>query len=593
MKTNITMPKWIEDMRRLAKEQKLKVLAKDRPIFEAALEYHQQGLWPIPVHPDKKQPLILWAEFQARQPTVEELYRWWAEFPNARIGLVTGAGPDLVAIDLDPRNGGKPEDVEVPAGAPRVCTPRKGLHHYCRHPGHQVPNRVGIRPGVDIRGDGGFVIAPPSPGYVWEVPLDGHPLPMVPAWVLEEDRQKESGKARGDDWFSRTYAEATPKGQRNDTATRLAGYLLHKEVSPEVTTEILRPWASRCVPPFPQEELAGVVASIWKREADKNRRPALCLQAPSTLVAPELRFTIDSLVPAGTLTLLIGKDKIGKTLFAMEMIRAVRSGTPFLGQFPAAQGEVIALFLDDPTGLVRERLVERLGLSDDGLAVATHLDADTDHPPRLLDALANEAAARRPALIIVDALYVLLKGREQLQQAGEMVPLMRRLDRIAEESGAAVVLIHHPRKSDEEAAGSFVIRASAKSILTLSRPRDQDDGGGDPNTGRRLLHVEGKFLPEASYALGFGGPGQWRLLGEAGQVRMEDLGAAVEAEVSRQPGLTADDLAGSLSRRPEYVRGALKELVKKGRVHLRKTRTKRKGRRKNTWWPGSGSDEGS
>ena len=75
MRTNITMPEWIEDMGRLAKDQKLKMLAKDRPIFEAALEYHQQGLWPIPVHPDKKQPLILWAEFQARQPTLTKKKR--------------------------------------------------------------------------------------------------------------------------------------------------------------------------------------------------------------------------------------------------------------------------------------------------------------------------------------------------------------------------------------------------------------------------------------------------------------------------------------------------------------------------------------
>ena len=336
------------------------------------------------------------------------------------------------------------------------------------------------------------------------------------------------------------------------------------------------------------------MASIAKREADKHQRPALRLHGPSALVAPELRFTIDGLVPAGTLTLLAGKDKVGKTLFAMEMIRAVMEGSPLLGQFAAVQGDVIALLLDDPPGLVRERLVGKLGLGDDGLLVATHLDADTEHPRRLLDALAEEAVARRPAFIILDALYVLLKGPEQLHKAGEMIPLMRRLDRIAEESGAAVVLVHHPRKSDEDPAGSFVIRASAKSILRLSRPSEKDDDGhgGLSNKTLRLLRVEGKFLPEAIYTLDFTGPGEWRLLGEASAVRREDLEASVETAVSSHPGLRSEDLAERLSRRREDVDRALTRLAKEGRVHLRKTRTGRKGRRPKTWWPGPVSDEG-
>jgi len=325
----------------------------------------------------------------------------------------------------------------------------------------------------------------------------------------------------------------------------------------------------------------------WPDWFAEESRAALCLHAPSALVAPDLRFAIDPLVPAGTLTLVVGKDKVGKSLLVMEMSRAVQTGTPFLAQFPTVQGKVIALHLDDPTNLVKRRLVEDLAIGDEGFAVATHQHVDLADPKRFLDALAKEAVTIRPALIIVDALYVLLKRGGQLSHAEPMGLLMRRLDQIAEESGAAVVLVHHTRKSDEAAAGSFVIRASAKSILHLSRPRKRDaERYGNEDAARVVLRVESKFAPETSYALELAGPAGWGLLGEASPVRREDLQASVEGMVSREPGLNSKDLAERLSRRREDVELALAGLAEKGLVHLRETRTGHKGRPPKTWWPG-------
>ncbi len=345
---------------------------------------------------------------------------------------------------------------------------------------------------------------------------------------------------------------------------------------------LLTPWAHGCRPPFPLEELEKVVQSIAAREgkhADEER-PALTLRRVTDLVAEEVPFIVDALLPRGALTLLFGKDKVGKTFLGQEFMAAVLKWGAFLGRFQAVRGGVLALLMDDPPSLTRTRLVEHLGLGDcPDLWVATHRDVDAEHAERLLAALAEEAVARRPALIVVDALYVLLQSGDQFHQAGGMKPILRGLDRMAEESAAAVLLISHARKADEEAAGSFVIRASAKVILGLSRTHE-----GDPT--RRTLRVESKYVPEAEYALEFLGPGQWRFLGDSADVRAEDLESSLLAAISESPGLTSEELAERTERRKGDVTRTLEALVKAGRVRSKRKKAKGRGRPRQTWWPG-------
>ena len=577
-------------MREEMTQVEARLLARERLMFDAALRYYEQGLTPLPFHPEDKRPLVEWKQYQSERPTLGGLLRLWTPYPNARLGLVTGALAGFIAVDIDPRHGGSESGLEIPTGAFRVQTPSGGVHFYLKHPGEPVPSKAGVRPGIDIRGDGGLIIAPPSPGYEATGRLNLSALPVAPKWVWGEGRANaHETKAGEPDWFVGTFLSITKVGSRNDTATRLAGRLFQEGLREADVRAVLTLWArERCDPPFPEDELARVINSIAARhsQSEEPEGPALRLHPPSTLKIQEIRFIIDALVPSGTLTLLVGRDKSGKTLLSLDMVHAVRTGEPFLDYFAAVQGEVIALLMDDPPGLVRERIIDNLGLSDDGLWIATHLDVDTDNPQRLLDALAEEAMTRKPALIVVDALYVLLQGAKQLHDAGEMRPLMRQLDRIAEESGAAVLLIHHPRKSDQEAAGSFVIRASAKSILQLSKPKAEEATEGPEDVGRRQLKVEGKFLAEATYALDFQGPGRWRLLGEAARVRGLDFGTRLLAAINLSPGLTSEELATEVSRRKGDVDRQLGVLARTQQAHSQEIRTGGRGRPRQGWYPG-------
>ena len=138
-----------------------------------ALSYADKGLPVFPCHPGPgekrvKRPLV--AEgFYAATTDRARLAEWGQQFPDALIGLPTGSGTRLLVIDLDLKNGkdGFRSLAQLGVDAADhmlIRTPTGGAHLYCEYPtGQRIgcsSNRVG--PGVDIRGNGGYVIAPPS-----------------------------------------------------------------------------------------------------------------------------------------------------------------------------------------------------------------------------------------------------------------------------------------------------------------------------------------------------------------------------------------------------------------------------------------------
>ncbi|MEW6475345.1 MAG: bifunctional DNA primase/polymerase [Actinomycetota bacterium] len=124
---------------------------------------------------------------------------WWARWPAANVAVRTGAVSGLVVIDVDPPHGGDASlrrlgdrHGELPATAV-VRTGSGGLHLYLAHPGGRVPNDTGTRlgPGIDVRGDGGYVIAPPSrhrSGALYQWTATADEVPPMPGWMLDQLR---------------------------------------------------------------------------------------------------------------------------------------------------------------------------------------------------------------------------------------------------------------------------------------------------------------------------------------------------------------------------------------------------------------------
>jgi Bifunctional DNA primase/polymerase, N-terminal/AAA domain len=130
--------------------------------------------------------------------TAEEVRRWWRRWPEAQLALLTGARSGLVVIDLDGPEGerslAKLEQVLVVLPYTTEVKTRHGRHLYFRHPGNgtKILTRKGPQfttwneipepaPGLDVRGDGGLVIAPPSANRAYVNDLEPAELPCE--WI--------------------------------------------------------------------------------------------------------------------------------------------------------------------------------------------------------------------------------------------------------------------------------------------------------------------------------------------------------------------------------------------------------------------------
>lgn len=160
-------------------------------LLTEALQFARQGFSVVPVNSAEKRPHICWRKYQEQRATDGEMCRWWQRWPKAGVGFITGAISGLSVVDIDGAIGhetARKNRLLLPA-TPCVMTPRGGFHLYYRHPGRWVDNQTGIYPNIDVKGDGGFVLAPPTSRtegtYEW-VPglaLDDISLAELPDWV--------------------------------------------------------------------------------------------------------------------------------------------------------------------------------------------------------------------------------------------------------------------------------------------------------------------------------------------------------------------------------------------------------------------------
>jgi len=245
------------------------------PIAEAAHAYAARGWSVIPMQPQGKRPLVVWREFQQRIASADEIEHWFRHWPDANLGIVTGQISGIVVVDVDARHGGPGSVAEAEAlhgplpATVEAATGGGGRHLYYAHPGTTVPNRVAIRPGIDVRGDGGCVVAPPSvhPSgrrYAWVTRHAPHEITLVPLPVHffgPAGAIQPPGHPR--QHWRQLIREGIPEGQRNNTLASLTGHLLWREVDLDVVLELMLAWnRTHCRPPLPDEEVAQVVQSI-------------------------------------------------------------------------------------------------------------------------------------------------------------------------------------------------------------------------------------------------------------------------------------------------------------------------------------------
>jgi hypothetical protein len=243
---------------------------------EEALQYASYHWSVIPMRSHDKRPMIKWQRYQQQLANEDEIKGWFQHWPTANVGIVTGTISGLVVLDIDPRHGGDTSlaQWETEHGPlPQTITAKTGgggRHMYFRHPGGVIHNRAGIAPGIDLRGDGGCIVAPPSihssgNAYSW---IKQHEpgniiLAELPGWLLSLLQDENKSPAHSSAYWQQLVREGIGEGERNNTIASLCGHLLWHGVDTDVVMELLLCWNRiRCSPPLNDDEVVRTVQSI-------------------------------------------------------------------------------------------------------------------------------------------------------------------------------------------------------------------------------------------------------------------------------------------------------------------------------------------
>ena len=244
---------------------------------EWALKYADIGLAVFPLKPKDKRPAT---ENGCKAATTDsrQIETWWSRWPNANIGIATGSvSGGLVVIDLDvDKDKGingyeslaiwQKENGELPETWTSITG--RGGYHYIYIDGATNRNRAGLYDGIDIRGEGGYIVAPPSihPNgrqYEWEQGPGDCEIAKADNRVMNflmgpvpENWEKQSFQE----------PEMIPAGERTSTMIRLIGSLKAKGLDDEAIKAAARAEnAKKWVPPLTDQELEKTVFTALKR----------------------------------------------------------------------------------------------------------------------------------------------------------------------------------------------------------------------------------------------------------------------------------------------------------------------------------------
>lgn len=267
---------------------------QEKTHLEWALEYLSEGFSVIPLVPQNKNPIIeSWEPYMHRLPTEDEVTTWWNQYPDANIGIVTGAVSNLVVVDVDPRNGGD-ESVKglmLPATY-FVKTGGGGWHYYYRLNGANIPKMKGYLPGIDILGEKAYAVAPPSIHDKTHLPYEtvGEIVDIVeaPEWLKSIKKKEEKLWESGID--------GAPEGKRNETAASLCGKLfssLPRELWDTAGWASLKDWNRRNEKPLDEKEIHAVFESIQKKAEESLAQSETKEEAKSSIAKKIIEMILE------------------------------------------------------------------------------------------------------------------------------------------------------------------------------------------------------------------------------------------------------------------------------------------------------------
>ncbi len=481
---------------------------EDNVKLNYALMYAQKGLFVLPVHtvskdgicscgnkdckkPGKHPRIKKWQKNCSTDPQV--IIAWWRRWPDANVGIACGKSL-LADIDIDPRHGGKDSFMGLRNGRPMgqyllLLTGGGGWHLVYRAPEGGVKNRVDVFPGIDVRGVGGFFVAPPSNHksgkcYRWKKPFEDHEFSPMPDWLLEAITQSPEGK--GKDSSARNNVrrsgsdvlKGVPDGERDDTVFRYGCQLKRRRFNYDEAKVLVLEAARNCEPPFPDNEAIKCLDSAWSYNQDvEETKEPISFSDLLEKDIPPLKYIVPDLLPQGV-TLLSGDPKVGKSWLALEVSIGVANAGQVLDHFVVTdKASVLYLGLEDSDPLFKARL-EKLVSSNSCPENAFFINSWSPFPKGLVDLREYLDQHGDTGLVVVDCLEAIrdpkVNGQTLLSYDYRA---LRDLRKIASQYTVAILVIHHNRKmaSDNplhKVSGSQGLAAAADQIMVVEMSKD-------------------------------------------------------------------------------------------------------------------------
>lgn len=456
--------------------------------LQEAKRYLEAGYSIVPIRHKDKAPSIRWQPLCEKPAPLSRVKEWAARWP-VNLGIITGAVSGLVVVDIDVAKGGDPAPILAKYPTDLIVrTGSGGWHLYYEFSDEFSGNQVGLLPGVDIRSNGGLVVAPPSlhaSGGTYEWVKTGSPGKLGPLGKglvnprtveVEDEDEEELDTADADSkWLSRDAREGVNEGGRNDTLAKHAGYLAGKGVALDYALEQCLIFnKTKFNPPLSDEEVETTVKSVYRTEGkkqkdkektkDKLAKPLVFTQLQTFLFRhgeDQMAWDIQDWLPRSTIAFAVAPPGSYKTWFTFDLAVSVATGQPFLGLYPVQrQGPVLLVQQEDHAAQSAERLAlitEAKMLPNGGeadtlfafnavpLYIHTEREVKFDNPDQmaLLSAIIDEV---KPVLVIVDPLYSTV---DRLDDAyfDEAVQHLFGLKDLRDKHGTSFMLVHHTKKN--------------------------------------------------------------------------------------------------------------------------------------------------
>jgi len=218
------------------------------------------SFFPLPLR--SKDPIVKWGVYQDRLPTPEEAAGW----KNCNIAIVTGPISNLAVIEAD-----GPEGLvnlkRLGVYSPVQAKSRNGVHMYFKYPRSGVKNSQSkIAPNVDVRGNGGYIMAAPSihptgVPYMWSCPNLSAELPEFPEACLVSDLPAAVKPLNQAGWIT-SALDGLAEG-RTPRLAKVIGKMINDKWTPNDAFTVLKPHAEAVN--YDLNKLTAMIADMWGR----------------------------------------------------------------------------------------------------------------------------------------------------------------------------------------------------------------------------------------------------------------------------------------------------------------------------------------